>query len=288
MITGIDIGGSKTRAVLYDEEGNIIRHIETESCHLMNASAQEIMQRLKTADLDPSSPVVIGYAGYERSVIMRQKINDIVHAVFHNRPVTIMSDLDLAFLSALGGRDGTIAILGTGSVVMKKEKGQIQKKGGWGYILGDEGSGYAIGRKVLRVFAREADERLPKSIISDEVSRMFHLQNVNDLINAVLTDGRPDRSKIASASRIVTKHPDCAPCHKILEESAQDVVQLILSVTKVNETVMGMGGMMKAQSYIQMINALADGRFYLQSSLHEPVYGAFIYSQKGKTNDYQK
>lgn len=277
MVLGIDIGGTKTQAVLFDENGNAVSEKETGSCHLMNASPQEIVHRLKEVNLDEQSSVVIGYAGYGRSPEMRQKIRKLVDQEYGGRDVTLISDLDLAEAAALEGKDGTMVILGTGSVIVSVHDGVSMKKGGWGYLLGDEGSGYAIGRKVLRAFALEADGRKEKDQIFTEVEKMYALSDPNELIASVMEGSSVKRTEIARAAEIATGCAEsCESCQSILKREAQKAADLIGSAARTGETVIGMGGMMHAQNYIDLINQAADHAFTLIPCDHEPVYGAYV------------
>lgn len=277
MILGIDIGGTKTQAVLFDEKGNAIKEKETGSCHLMNASSDEIITRLKQVNLDSMASVVIGYAGYGRSPEMRQEIRRLVDQAFGGRDVTLISDLELAEAAALEGKDGTMVILGTGSVVVSVHEEKTVKKGGWGYLLGDEGSGYAIGREVLRTFALEADGRMKKDAVFPEVEKMYGLSDPNELIAAVMEGSSVRRTEIARAAEIATGCADaCESCRTILKKQAEKAADLIRSVAEAGETVAGMGGMMHAQNYIDLINEAGNHTFTLVPSKHEPVYGAYV------------
>ena len=71
-VISIDIGGTKTKAVLYDEQGQSLQEISLPSCHFMNAKEEEIKIRLQQCILDPQADIVIGYAGYARNEDMGQ------------------------------------------------------------------------------------------------------------------------------------------------------------------------------------------------------------------------
>ncbi len=70
----------------------------------------------------------------------------------------VMSDLDLALYAAHGGMRGAVVIVGTGSnAAIRIEDGSVVSRGGLGYILGDDASGYALGRRAARLAAAELD-----------------------------------------------------------------------------------------------------------------------------------
>ncbi|AHM05359.1 hypothetical protein roselon_03088 [Roseibacterium elongatum DSM 19469] len=83
---------------------------------------------------------------------------------FANRlpfPAQVVDDSVTALAGALGGADGTLASLGTGSFFIRKAAGSIRHVGGWGAQLGDEGSAAWMGRRALSLSLRVADGRLP-------------------------------------------------------------------------------------------------------------------------------
>ncbi len=74
--------------------------------------------------------------------------------------VALSSDVEIALVGALGRRLGIVVLAGTGSAAYGVNRaGESLLVGGWGYLLGDEGSGYWIGSEALRLLARAADQR---------------------------------------------------------------------------------------------------------------------------------
>ena len=79
MLIGIDVGGTKTKAVLFDEQGRSVEDITLQSAHPMCATDEQIVSILEQCMLDDRSPVVIGYAGYGKSAQMKEHISSLVH-----------------------------------------------------------------------------------------------------------------------------------------------------------------------------------------------------------------
>ena len=75
MVIGIDVGGTKTKAVLFDEDGNVVKEVVSGSAHPLNADDETIIKTLQKCLIDESSPVVFGYAGYGKNAAMRQHIH---------------------------------------------------------------------------------------------------------------------------------------------------------------------------------------------------------------------
>lgn len=275
-VIAIDIGGTKTRAVLYDDQGNPVEEKVTGSCHFMNEEESVIRCRLKDCCFDATSPIVIGYAGYGKSEQLKARIDRIVDETYKDRKVTLMSDIDLVLYSCFGGSDGTAVILGTGSIVIKKKNGTVIQKGGWGYLLGDEGSGYAIGLAALKQYVLEAESRAEKSILSTCIPELFGLKDPRSLLDEVMINDRPDRTKIASAARIVLENAQDYTCRHILTRASLNVCNLILSVAEPGEEVIVTGGLSNSKTYLKIINERAENRFHVRKAEHEPVYGGYI------------
>ena len=100
MLIGIDVGGTKTKAVVFDEHGRSVKEITLQSAHPMCATDDEIITILKQCMLDDQSPVVIGYAGYGKSEQMKEHISSLVHEALPDRIVVILGDI--------GGSDNVV------------------------------------------------------------------------------------------------------------------------------------------------------------------------------------
>ncbi len=74
------------------------------------------------------------------------------------RRVEVLSDAQIAHLGALGGRDGLLILAGTGSIVIGRDRrSRWTRAGGFGPLLGDEGSGFWLGRAWLRATTQGED-----------------------------------------------------------------------------------------------------------------------------------
>ncbi len=103
--------------------------------------------------------------------------------------VRIGSDALAALEGAFSGNPGMILIAGTGSILLAKdEQDRIHRVGGWGRYIGDEGSGYALGRSVLSAAARELDGRGPKTVITGLLRERHGLDDQQAIIRAVYQD----------------------------------------------------------------------------------------------------
>ncbi len=106
------------------------------------------------------------------------------------RRVIVESDARIALEGAFKGGEGIILIAGTGSIAFGKDaKGKVCRVGGWGRILGDEGSGYFIGKSGLTAVTHHLDGRGESTKLTKMVSKKFGLTDQTAIINAVYKNG---------------------------------------------------------------------------------------------------
>lgn len=200
FVIGIDGGGTKTAALLADLQGNVLAEetagpsnfqiIGVEQAATTLFSVAEACCRKAGLSLDQVRRVVAGLTGAGRAVDqqrMQKGFESYAQAkgVSFER-VVIESDARIALEGAFKGGAGIILICGTGSIAFgKSHSGQVFRVGGWGRILGDEGSGYAIGRDALNAVTRQLDGRGKKTLLADLIARRFNLRTQEEIITAV-------------------------------------------------------------------------------------------------------
>jgi N-acetylglucosamine kinase-like BadF-type ATPase len=113
----------------------------------------------------------------------------------------VTNDGELA-LSGLDGAVGVALVAGTGSIAFGRNAvGEKARAGGWGHLIGDEGSGYMIGRRAMQAAARAADGRGPQTAILPAIMESWSLTRADGMIGRVYPDG--DKGLIAALSAIV-------------------------------------------------------------------------------------
>jgi N-acetylglucosamine kinase-like BadF-type ATPase len=113
-----------------------------------------------------------------------------------------------------------LMIAGTGSIVTgKTQRKEIVRVGGWGRVLGDEGSGYFLGREALRAVLLQFERRGEKTRLTEGLLRKFQWRTADDLVNAVYQQG----VEIASIAPLVieTAAENDVVAQRILQKGAQ-------------------------------------------------------------------
>ena len=186
-LIGIDGGGTSCRAAVAAGDGrilgrgkagaaNILTDPETALANIAGAARAAFEE----AGLDPAgiaqARALVGVAGHN--------VGDAVHYVKRRLPFAaadIESDGLIALQGALGDEDGAVAILGTGSIYILRQSDTISYVGGWGFTIGDHGSGARIGHALLQESLLAFDGIHEASPVTDSVMAEFR----NDPSNVV-------------------------------------------------------------------------------------------------------
>lgn len=155
LVIGIDGGGTSCRAALAGADGRILgraksgaANIRTDLTGARESIAEAARLACVDAGVDPavisSTPALLGLAGSNVGTYRRQ-----LEAILPFSRNVVTSDSLIALEGAVGSGDGAIAILGTGSAFMVRKDGEARTIGGWGFLIGDQGSGARIGRELL-------------------------------------------------------------------------------------------------------------------------------------------
>ena len=161
-VLGLDIGASTTRAQLV-ADGVVVAEARAASASLTAAGADraaaaitDLLGQLPglTGSLDA---VCAGAAGALTATGTRDFLASRLTPLTTSGRVVVVDDASL-ILPAAGLTDGIAVIGGTGSVAMGSWRGAVARAGGWGYLLGDEGSGYWIVRTAFRELLSRLDQ----------------------------------------------------------------------------------------------------------------------------------
>lgn len=173
LFLGLDGGGTGCRAVLADATGAELGRAQGGPCNIMSDAEGALASLLDCAGraLDGRDPgqvtAVLGMAGVNTSGAAEW-----LPPLLPFGRVKVVQDAAIAAAGALGLADGIVAAMGTGSVFIRQSGGNITTIGGWGPILGDEGSGNWLGRRLLAHVLRAGDGLAEDSpLVQDALAR---------------------------------------------------------------------------------------------------------------------
>jgi N-acetylglucosamine kinase len=191
----------------------------------------------------------------------------------------LTTDAWVALTGATGGAAGVMTIAGTGSIALgRNAAGRTQRVGGWGYIFGDEGSGFDITRQAIRAALRQEEGWGPTTALHSKLLDACGAPDANTLMHWFYTDAWP-RSRVASLSRLVDEEArdGDAAALEILRNAAQQlatmasVVRGSLFGTDEPALISYVGGVFQSEilrERYRMLVELEDGNRFV-----EPVYG---------------
>lgn len=199
-IIGIDGGGTKTDSVAADLNGNILFETRGNSSNLLIEGAENVtVSVLKLIDkfrkylkinYNEIEIILVGTAGAGRKTDASKLKSTFLRAAkekgFRSKNFFVETDARIALEGAFSGKPGAILISGTGSIILGKDLyGNIHRAGGCGRVIGDEGSGYSLGRKGLQAASKELDGRGAKTAITKLLKDKFNISSQQELITQI-------------------------------------------------------------------------------------------------------
>ncbi len=243
FVIGIDGGGTKTAATLADMQGNVLTEVVGAASNFQIIGVEQAAAALYAVaeaccqkaglSLGQVKTLVAGLTGAGRAADQqRMKTGFESYAqqrgVWFER-VVIESDARIALEGAFKGGAGIILICGTGSIAFGKSySGAVFRVGGWGRILGDEGSGYAIGRDGLNAITRQLDGRGKKTLLTELVARTFNLRTPDEIITAVYREQFDVAAVAPLVIEAAAQHD--AECERILNRATFELTEHVRSL----------------------------------------------------------
>lgn len=253
-ILGVDGGGTKTTATLYSNEMEVLGHFLGGPMNLQVVSGDEVKkvfeEMLKHFNLESKDiKIGVGAAGAGRPEDI-ERLESILREVGFKKYV-VSNDAHIGLLAIHGKNNGMMIISGTGSIGFALKDSVLYRKGGWGHILGDEGSGYfmglSLGKKLFHFL--DKDEVFPEKILN-EIFKEINTKNSGEFLKWVY---RSDKGEIAKLSKIVLKNSGYKICQEIINETVSALKNLILDlkrITKLN-SVGFVGGIIENDTIIR-------------------------------------
>ena len=238
FVLGIDAGGTKTVGLLADAEGRIVAEARGGGANLQSAGELEV-EKVLHAVMDGvlgdreerPAAICLGIAGVDRPAD-GQTIRAIMRRIGSNARTLVVNDALVALEAGAGEGPGVVLVAGTGSIAYGRNASlQAARAGGWGYLLGDEGGGFWIGRAALSAVVRQFDGRGPSTRLTELVLRQMGLSSPTDLIHEIYYRDL-HRHAIAGLAALVEDAADAgdAVAAQILTRAATELAAAAASV----------------------------------------------------------
>lgn len=295
LLLGIDGGGSKTRVLLADRDGNLRGVGTAPSSNYQSVGWEAATNALHTAigaalhhaaPNDTVAAACFGLAGVDRPAD-REEYTAWVRQQAYAPRFTIVNDAELVLAAGTPAGWGVALICGTGSICYgRSPDGRTTRAGGWGYLLGDEGSGYDIGVQALRLATQTADGRASAQRVLSAILEHWQLDDPSELIGYVY---RPETTRATIAAlggsiAALASHGD-GDASAIMSGAARELGRLIAAVVRRLDlaqppVALGGGLLVGTPELQQQIKTLAGVPLGTLTPVEDPARGAIVIARR--------
>lgn len=242
LTLGVDGGGTKTHAVIADASGRVVGEGLAGASNPLRVGVSQAAAAVREAfhlaltqahaRRSDVAATMVGLAGVRREDLrerMHEELTSLGVAV-----VEIVTDADIALHGATNGKPGLVIIAGTGSICCgKNARGRHACAGGWGPIVGDEGSGSWIARRALQAVARASDGRARATALVEPCLEYFNVAVAEDLSTAIYAPNVTNEHIAGFAKFVIDSAREGDEAAKaIIQEAGRELAATACAVTK--------------------------------------------------------
>ncbi|MBI4501074.1 MAG: hypothetical protein HY700_07930 [Gemmatimonadetes bacterium] len=266
---GVDAGGSHSEVVIVDRELRVLARVRGGAAALRPDNAREVAGGIAVTlgrarseiGIRTLEAVVVAAAGGGRAA-ERKALTEALEECRVAGRIAVVGDGEAALESAFGSKPGIVLVSGTGSIAYARDAaGAVRRTGGLGWQLGDEGSGYALGRAALGAAGRAADGRGPATSLLERIQSAALAADLEELIRWAQTASRADIAALAETACDAALEGDPV-ARELVESTASDlcahVIALLRQVDSPAPTDIALaGGLLAPESPVR--NAVVTG-----------------------------
>jgi N-acetylglucosamine kinase-like BadF-type ATPase len=297
VFVGVDGGGTRTRAVAVDGEGRELARVVGPPSLIdpldPGRAADAVEETIHALAADggvtlPCEATWVGLAGAGH-----QASRDAVEADLRGRglahAVEVGTDVEAALGDAFPDEPGILLVSGTGSVAAARgEDGAVRRVGGWGTLLGDEGSGYAVGLAGLRAAMRMLDGRERATELLPALLEWSGVEGADELPPWVASASKAEVAALAATVVAAADAGDPVAGH-ILADAVDALVDHVRALADTDTggrtvDVALAGGMIEPGAGLlrsRIVSALEEHRFRVRSGMVDAARGAAVRALKG-------
>jgi len=296
-LLAIDAGGTKTDLLWAQTDGRVLARVHGEGINIASKPPhlwQEVLEELlhqAGVVRETVHVACVGAAGYtlpDRRALLERLLQQMLPGA----RVLVVADYAIALEGATGGNPGVLVIAGTGSIACGRDpEGRLMRAGGWGYLLGDEGSGFWIGREAIRAVLAAIEGWGEQTRLHAMLSDTLGTSECGEWLSALYRAQNP-QSLLAQLAPLVTeaaKQGD-GPAQGILLHAADHLAGLVTQLTQhlhlpEEFPVCIVGGVWNSQTVLQRFRQqlgeqLPHWQGEVKSPMYSPVEGALLIAQR--------
>ncbi len=233
LILGIDGGGSKVLVALADRAGNVLQMTRSGGVNPMdNPNWRRELDLALRPFLEREQPAAVAAAlpAYGEVAHLSERQREAIETSFPKAKRHILNDVDAAHIGAFAGKPGILILSGTGSMAWARNSaGASARVGGWGDVIGDEGSSYWIGRAALSLVSQSLDGRAGPTTLAKAMFEFLSLDSI-DPVNALggwVSELENPRAEIAALSVLVDRvaRAGDAAAKRLIEQAASELAK---------------------------------------------------------------
>lgn len=236
VTVGVDAGGTSTVAA-FARDGVLVRTASGEasnpSSRGVGPAARTIAQTIE-AGLEGARPdaIFVGAAGAGRESVARD-IEAALRERFSGASVRVCDDAYIALRAVVPAGDGLVLIAGTGSIAYAERAGRGYRAGGYGYLFGDDGSGFAIGSAAIKLLLRSYEGRAARDAFLETLERELGACSTLDVLQCVYGDPHPVMRVAALAPLVVAAAGSGErAASRIVQTAAHEAAELVKALAK--------------------------------------------------------
>lgn len=232
LVSSIDGGGTKTSGLMATPSGDVFALTPSKGSNPQDgtdwrAELGAVLDQVRTVDF-----AVVGVPGYSEIPSYDRKVADYVNSKL-SAPHSLINDVELAYVGAFPSGDGVLLLAGTGSMAVSGQGTNILRAGGWGGLIGDEGSAHWIGHQALLRAAAEIDGTAPTTGFASRLGKAIEAPVHKFGILEWAVAEKESRARIASLAQVIDVMVSAGDsvAGDILDEAAEKLVALARAVS---------------------------------------------------------
>lgn len=232
VLLAVDGGQSSTFGMLAAETGEVVGtasgpavkdFLQPGGVERCQEAISRLLDNLMAATTVPIQIAAAGFGMSGGSQRMARAIAEVV-ATPH---LIVLPDQETSFAAAVGGQPGVVVIAGTGSSALGQNSfGEKSGTGGWGYLMGDEGSGYCIGRKALGLATSSLEGRGPSTLLERTIPEALGVDSLGKVYSILYSnpDWLEKTASLAAAVNTAAERGD-QQARAVLQEAGEQLAR---------------------------------------------------------------